>query len=250
GRLPFVGKSEAEIVSALLKERHTPATKINKQTPGRLSAVIDRALEKEPERRYRSMEEMISALRQAIVEAHGGNRLGVAMFGRLYKGAAATILVIASAGVLYHFWPRQAQSHAIRSIAVLPFKPLTVDSRDEALEMGMADTLITRLSGLKQLVVRPISAVRRYAVPEQDASAASREQRVDAELDGSMQKSGERIRETVRLMNVADGRQLWADEFEEKFTDIFAVQDSIAQRVAAELAGTFTGQEKEQLAKR
>jgi serine/threonine-protein kinase len=137
-----------------------------------------------------------------------------------------------------------------KSIAVLPFKPLLAASRDESLEIGMADTLITKLGGLRQIIVRPVSAVRKYAGLEQDPVAAGREQRVDAVLDGTIQKSGERIRVTVRLLSAADGQQLWADKFEEEFTDIFSVEDSISERVAAALAVTLTGADKKQLTKR
>jgi DNA-binding winged helix-turn-helix (wHTH) protein/TolB-like protein/Flp pilus assembly protein TadD len=138
----------------------------------------------------------------------------------------------------------------IRSIAVLPFKPLVADSRDESLEMGMADTLITRLSNSRQMIVRSMGAVRRYAGLEQDPVAAAREQGVDAVLDGSLQKSGERVRVTVRLISAANGQQLWDDKFDEKFTDIFSVQDSISERVAGALAVKLTGEEQKQLTKR
>jgi TolB-like protein/Flp pilus assembly protein TadD len=151
-----------------------------------------------------------------------------------------------------HTSPSQApaQSPTEKSIAVLPFKPLLAASRDESLEIGMADTLITKLGSLRQIIVRPVSAVRKYAGLEQDPVAAGREQRVDAVLDGTIQKSGERIRVTVRLLSAADGQQLWADKFEEEFTDIFSVEDSISERVAAALAVTLTGGDKKQLTKR
>jgi TolB-like protein/Tfp pilus assembly protein PilF len=143
-----------------------------------------------------------------------------------------------------------ATSIPAKSIAVLPFKPLLAASRDESLEIGMADTLIMKLGNLRQIIVRPVSAVRKYAGLEQDPVAAGREQRVDAVLDGTVQKSGERIRVTVRLLSAADGQQLWADKFEEEFTDIFSVEDSISERVAAALAVTLTGADKKQLTKR
>ncbi len=146
--------------------------------------------------------------------------------------------------------PAGATSIPAKSIAVLPFKPLLAASRDESLEIGIADTLITKLGNLRQIIVRPVSAVRKYAGLEQDPVAAGREQRVDAVLDGTLQKSGERIRVTVRLLSAVDGLQLWADKFEEEFTDIFSVEDSISERVAAALAVTLTGADKKQLTKR
>lgn len=136
------------------------------------------------------------------------------------------------------------------SIAVLPFKPLATEARDESLELGMAETLITALGNIRQITVRPISAVRQYTALDQDALKAGREQRVDAVLEGSIQKLGDRLRVTVRLLRVQDGVQLWADKFDQNSTDIFLIQDSISERVAETLAVRLTGQQKELLNKR
>jgi DNA-binding winged helix-turn-helix (wHTH) protein/TolB-like protein/Flp pilus assembly protein TadD len=146
--------------------------------------------------------------------------------------------------------PKRPVTVMPKSIAVLPFKPLVPDGRDESLEMGMADTLITRLSSLKQLMVRPMSAVRNYSRLDQDPVEAGREQRVEAVLEGSLQRAGDKIRVTVRLVSVPEGTLLWADKFDEKFSDIFAVQDSISEKVAATLAIKLSGDEQNQLAKR
>ncbi len=138
----------------------------------------------------------------------------------------------------------------VESIAVLPFKPLVPESRDEALELGMADTLITKLSNSTTLIVRPISSVRRYGGVEQDPVAAGRELAVDAVLDGTIQRWGNRIRVAARLVSVRDNKTLWADQFDRAFGDIFDVQDSISERAAAELLPRLTGEQKEALAKR
>lgn len=155
-----------------------------------------------------------------------------------------------AAWLIFHQRPAaETSSRPIRSIAVLPFKPLNIDSRDESLEMGMAETLITRLSNLQQLVVRPMSAVRKYTDLQQDPVKAGQEIQAEAVLDGSIQKAGERVRVTVRLVDVKNGRPLWAEQFDESFTDIFKVQDSIAERVTNALTLELSRQEKEQLAK-
>ena len=123
----------------------------------------------------------------------------------------------------------------IKILAVLPFKPLVVEKRDEALELGMADTLISKLSNGEGMIVRPFGAIRGYNSWDQDSLKAGRELGVEAVLDGSIQTSGERIRVSARLFRTNDGKQLWAGQFDEKLTDIFAVQDSISERVAAAL---------------
>lgn len=137
-----------------------------------------------------------------------------------------------------------------RTLAVLPFKPLAANSSDEYLELGMADALITRLSNLKEIVVRPTSSVLKYAAAGQDPIAAGRELSVDAVLDGSVQRSGDTIRVTVRLVRVGDGVPLWADKFDENFTNIFSVQDSISERMARALTLNLSGEEKNKITKR
>jgi DNA-binding winged helix-turn-helix (wHTH) protein/TolB-like protein/Flp pilus assembly protein TadD len=153
----------------------------------------------------------------------------------------------------YYFWSKHAPSNVtppIKSIAVLPFKPLLAGSRDESLEMGMADSLIARLSNIREITVRPISSVRKYTALEQDPVAAGREQRVDAVLDGQIQTAAEKVRVTVQLLRVADGTPIWSSQFDEKMTDIFTVQDSISERVAAAFAVTLTNEEQRGLTKR
>src|SRR5215813_3900316 len=174
-----------------------------------------------------------------------GNRLSI--------GLISLAVILAIVITAYSFWSKRTPSTAtpqIKSIAVLPFKPLLANSRDESLEMGMADTLITRLSNIRELNVRPISSVRKYNSLEQDAIAAGREQRVDAVLDGRIQRAGEKIRVTVRLLRVGDGVQMWASQFDDKMTDIFTVQDSISERVTKALAMTLTNEEQRGLKKR
>jgi DNA-binding winged helix-turn-helix (wHTH) protein/TolB-like protein/tetratricopeptide (TPR) repeat protein len=168
----------------------------------------------------------------------------------IFSAALVAVAAIALGLLIYRSRPSQPRPLArITSIAVLPFKPLVAENRDESLELGMADTLIARLSNIREISVRPISAVRRYAGLEQDAVAAGREQRVDAVIDGQIQKSGEKIRVTVRLVRVADGVPMWTNQFDENMSDIFRVQDSISERVTGVLALKLTGEEKERLAR-
>lgn len=168
----------------------------------------------------------------------------------LFVSAVAALLLLIIAGVAAYKYFGNSPPRNIKSIAVLPFKPLVAENRNESLEMGMADTLIAKLGNLNEISVRPISAVRRYASIEQDALAAGREQQVDAVLDGQIQKSGDKIRVTVRLVRVADGRLIWTNQFDEPAADIFRLQDSISARVADSLALKLSGNEKNRLTKR
>jgi DNA-binding winged helix-turn-helix (wHTH) protein/TolB-like protein/Flp pilus assembly protein TadD len=139
------------------------------------------------------------------------------------------LLVILSAA---YFWNTSSRESPLRTIAVLPFKPMAAGNRDEILEMGMADTLIARLSDDSEMVVRSLGSVRRYGGLEQDPITAGRELGVESVLDGSLQRVGDQIRVNVRLVRTTDGASLMSETFDEKFTDIFSVQDRIARKAA------------------
>jgi DNA-binding winged helix-turn-helix (wHTH) protein/TolB-like protein len=122
------------------------------------------------------------------------------------------------------------------TLAVLPFKPLVMEGRDELLEVGMADSLIARLSTIGGLVVRSVGSVRRYAGPDQDLARAARELDVAWIVDGSLQRRGEQLHVTARLLSVADGTAAWSGSFDERVTGIFDVQDAISEKIARVLA--------------
>ena len=142
------------------------------------------------------------------------------------------------------------QAPLAKSIAVLPFKPLVAASADPALEMGMTDALISKLSNIRQITVRPTSSVMKYTREGLDMRAVGAELKVEMLLDGTVQRAGDRIRLSVQLVRVSDGTPMWADKFDKEFTDIFAVQDAIAEKVASALALQLTGEERQGLAKR
>src|ERR1043165_135507 len=156
-----------------------------------------------------------------------------------YVAAAIAAVVLAALGfTLFH---RRAPQ--TRSLAVLPFKSLGGND-DAYLGLGMADVLITRLSNVHGLVVR------RAPRADQDPLAAGRDLRTDSVLDGTIQHTADPVRATVRLWSVNDGRTVWGDELDEKFTGIFAVEDAIAERLASALALQLSPAERQQLTRR
>jgi DNA-binding winged helix-turn-helix (wHTH) protein/TolB-like protein/Flp pilus assembly protein TadD len=166
---------------------------------------------------------------------------------------ASLALAVVVAVLLYFLVlrkPEQGAGRAIKSIAVLPFKSLGADGADEYLGVGIAETLTTRLSSLKLLTVRPTSAVLKYTASEQGTVVAGQELGVDSMLEGSIRRVGERVRVTARLVSVREGSLLWADKFDDNFTDIFKVEDSISGRVVEALALKLSGKQQESLTRR
>ncbi len=131
-------------------------------------------------------------------------------------------------------------AESMHSLAVLPFQVIGARNDDEFLGEGAADALVTKLGNIESIVVRPTSATDRYRKSSLPPMAIGKEQGVDAVLDGRIQHIGDRVRLTVQLVRVRDGNELWADAFDEKFTDIFALEDRVSDRVVRALKVRLT----------
>lgn len=139
------------------------------------------------------------------------------------------------------------------SLAILPLKRLQSGDPTTSgnfLSVGLADALITRLSNLRHLIVRPTSSVLKYAREETDALAAGKALQVSYVLDGRILTAGERTRITVQLINVRTAAPEWAAQFDERGTDLLELQDLIAAQLTQEIARKITGKEQQQLARR
>ena len=168
-------------------------------------------------------------------------------------GLIIALVVLAAALVL--LWNRSRTNEAVAnlqvtSIGVLPFKPITAGESDESLGVGMASAVVTKLLSIKKLTIRPATAVSGNSEARKGPVEIGRELQVDAVLDGKIQRAGERIRVTAQLINTKDGSTVWSESFDERFTDLFAVQDEIAGRVAAALALKITPSGQERISKR
>jgi DNA-binding winged helix-turn-helix (wHTH) protein/TolB-like protein len=164
--------------------------------------------------------------------------------------SVAVALILLGMVGLAALWSSRAKtgSGSIRSIAVLPLKPIA--ATDTVLSLGLADALISQLGQSKDLVVRPISSVSRYASEEFDAIAVGKTLDVDAVIDGSYQRSNDQIRVSIRLVRVADGGQIWAGSYVRGEGDIFNLQDDIATAAAASLSVGLNQHERDAMLKR
>lgn len=137
----------------------------------------------------------------------------------------------------------------VKSLAVLPFMQSGGGYYDY-MGLGIADSLITKLSNLNKIKVRPTSSVIKYSNQSDDVSQIGRELGVEAVLEGSVRRDGDKVRITVQLVRVEDGSPLWAEKFDDTFTGIFQIEDSMSRRVAESLLLKLTGEEKAVLTKR
>jgi eukaryotic-like serine/threonine-protein kinase len=201
GTRAFVGVSQAEILSAVLRDE-PPAISATRSVPTPIEAVVRRCLTKDAGGRFANALEVLNALEQAV----------------------------ASRPPRVPIPSNSATPH--RSVAVLPFRDLTREAKVPHLGLGLADATITELARHRALFVRPTSAILRYETQQVDPLEAGRALGVDAVVDGSFQRSSSRLRVTVQLLATADGRPLWATTIDTTEDDIFRVQDEVSRNIA------------------
>ncbi len=173
-----------------------------------------------------------------------------------FKWMVGAALAVLAAGGIWLWLGRsdsvvtsRTDAPAVRSIAVLPFQFVNGETQNDGLELGLTESLINRLSGLRNVSIRPIAAVKKFAIADRDVTAIAESLQVDSVLEGNIQIDGNRIRLTVRLLNAKNGTTIWNERIDENFADIFAVQDKISNRVANSLEIALNDKEKTQLAK-
>jgi DNA-binding winged helix-turn-helix (wHTH) protein/TolB-like protein/lipopolysaccharide biosynthesis regulator YciM len=193
--------------------------------------------------------------RQPVLELSAATSVTLAETRRPWRtvfllAALAVVIVSIVVAVWLASKPKPIQTISdVRSLAVLPFKSLGAPNNDEALELGLTDALITKLSNLNPVIVRPTSAILKYANSTEKLSAIGQELGVEALLEGRVQRAGDRIRITVQLVQTENESPVWAESFDEQFTNIFAVQTTISERVSRALALQLTREQRQQLVK-
>ena len=165
--------------------------------------------------------------------------------------AALLVALFGAAGFLgYQNWQAKTSVSEIKSIAVLPFKTINGEKTDEHQGLGLADVLITRLSNIKEINVRPTNAVLSFENQEQDSIVYGEKLNVDAVLEGTIYRTNDKVRVTARLLKVSDQSPIWAGQFETTLHDELRLQDEIALQLVDALALNLSGSEKNALTKR
>jgi TolB-like protein/Tfp pilus assembly protein PilF len=167
--------------------------------------------------------------------------------------AAAVLLAVGVAAFGYGLRGRSSPPPATgvrRSVAVLPFIPLGRETQDDDyIALGIAEALISELSAFPTIAVPPLSATSRYG-GERDPIVAGRDLGTELVLDGAIQRSADRLRINVSLVRVADGVLVWTDRFDTPWTDVFRVEDSIAEQVGRALAAVLSGEGRARVLRR
>jgi serine/threonine protein kinase len=255
GQRPFDGNSSAAVAGALMRDSPKPAAELRSALPEALLEILERCLEKDPDLRYQSAEEVRSALEEVQLQLASGRVASARPRSpKRYHLRSALVAVVSLVVVLAGFalwrWmiePSVTGGPVIDSLVVLPLKNLSGDPEQEYFVDGMTEALITDLSKISALKVISRSSSMRYRDSDKPLADIARELEVEAVVEGSVQREGERVGITAQLIEAATDRNLWADRYERDVTSILRLQGEIARAIAAEVRIALTPEETDLL---
>jgi serine/threonine protein kinase/tetratricopeptide (TPR) repeat protein len=259
GRRPFAGGSMVELGSAILRDAPPDLTTLRADLPEGLMRVVSRCLEKDPAARFQTMRDVHDALSTVSAAAsdrrarsgHGTQRrwrpLGIAaglviLLGGAYLVARSGILLPGGSA------PEGAVQTRIRSIAVLPLDNYSGDPSQDYFAEGMTDELTADLARISQIrVISRGSAMQFKGAQRPPTPEIAKVLDVDAVVEGSVVRAGDRVRITAQLIDARADRHLWAQSFERQSKDVLELQAELASAIAREIHVQLTPAERSRL---
>jgi serine/threonine protein kinase/Tfp pilus assembly protein PilF len=211
GRQAFTGSTSAVIFNEILSKAPTAPMRLNPELPGQLEQIINKALEKDRKLRYQSASDLRTDL-QRLKRDHDSGR----------KAAAA-------------------EPTRTPSLAVLPFTDMSPGKENEYFSDGLTEEIINALAQVPGLKVIARTSAFAFKGKHEDIRRVAESLGVANVLEGSVRKSGNRLRITAQLITAADGSHLWSERYDRDMTDVFAIQDEISQAIADKLRIQLSG---------
>jgi eukaryotic-like serine/threonine-protein kinase len=260
GERAFRGNTPADTLSAILTREPPPLAGTNSKITPPLDRIIERCLKKDPKERFQSVEDVGSALKalsgapasvrhssvQSNVSPRKMSRGQAILVSGLALLAIFALLVASNVGGVRD---RAAGAGHIQSLAVLPLANLSGDSAQDYFADGMTEAMITELAQISGLRVISRTSVMQYKGGKKSLPEIARELHVDSVLEGSVLRSGEKVRITAQLIQATPERHLWAKSYESDLRDVMAVQSEVARSVAGEIRIKLTASEEARLQK-
>ncbi len=268
GRAPFEGTTTTDTIVSILEREPLPLAQVSRNIPAELQRIVTKALAKKQEERYQTANDLAADLKRLKRDFEAGAssvpaqsmplvRTSRGVFARAWFNALVGVLALGLlvAGYLFRgrFFSEEAPKASAEQItlAVLPFRILNKEAEDISfLSLGFPDAIITRLANVRQIRLRPTSAILRYENQNVDAQEAGRALSSDYVVMGTVQKAEERLRLSVQLLRASDGAPIWGGQYDEPRANLLDLQDSIAGQVATALKIKMTAAEQERLLRR
>jgi len=289
GQRAFTGENAVDVIGAILHKEPTPLNQLAPELPHEIERIINKTLRKDPDVRYQTAGDLLTDLKDAKQELEFQDKLERAVAPQSQRPETQTIFlpatdgqrsptlptssaefitqevkkhklgvmvgslfVVALLGVgLWFFYFRvSAANKTISSIAVLPFQNKSSDADTDYLSDGLAESLIYRLSQLPNLKVSPTSAVMRYKGKELDAQLIAKELGVQAVMSGRMIQRGENLSISVELVDAANNKIIWGEQYERKMSDLLTTQREIATTITEKLQLKLSGENAKGITKK
>ena len=263
GRQAFTGTTSAVIFDAILHKAPTSPVRLSPEISAELERILNKALEKDRDLRYQGAAELRADLKRLKRDTDSGRSAavsaatGVALppptpaarpWWRIKTvaagGGVAAIALLALAAWLML---APARGKAITSVAVLPFANLGGDRSAEYLSDGITEGVINSLSRLPQLRVMARTTVFRYKGREDDPQKVGRDLGVGAVVVGRLRPRGDLLTVQAELVDVANGSQLWGEQYNRRMADIFTLQQDIAKDISEKLRLRLSNEQQKQL---
>jgi eukaryotic-like serine/threonine-protein kinase len=246
GRRPFVSDYSEELVYMILREEPEAVMKLRSDVPSALVQILEKALQKDRELRYRSAEEMLHDLtelqREELTARHGLMPRNAAILKRpgMYGVLAVLILVLIISLVYFN----RVQEERIISIAVLPLENLSGDPDQEYFADGMTDALISNLSKIRSLHVISRNSAMFYKNVRQSAAVIAADLNVDYIVTGTVLREADRVRISIHLIEGATDKLIWSDSYDHYLSDVLTLQREAARDIVNEIRVTLTPHEE------
>ncbi|HEX3235075.1 MAG TPA: protein kinase [Gemmatimonadales bacterium] len=249
GEPPYTGPTAHAVIAKRIGDPIPSVRRIRESVSPALDAALTRALAKAPADRFATGAELSAALRHGLTAA-GANPPAVPARRLVAIAAAAVLAVSAGAYLLGRRQPSTGPPSGPIALAVLPFRSIGAADDSGVLGIGIPDAIITHLAAVRQIRLRPTSAILRYAGQDPDPREAGRTLAVDYLLAGTVQPAGDRLRVSVQLLRSNDGSPLWGAHYDLARQDLLTLQDSIAERVSGALSIRMSAAEHARLYRR
>jgi serine/threonine-protein kinase len=241
GIRPFEGEYDQAVVYSILNADPESVRVMNRQIPPAIEMIVEKALEKNPDRRYQSAEEVLAELEPLSVAVGTadtgatGFRLARRHRKLLFRtvSAAAAVVVVA----VFFLWRSDSAESLPVSIAVLPLTGGSPSGDPEWFLDGMTDAVITELAQIDNLRVISRNSAMRYKETTKSLSEIGKELNVQYLVEGSVVKEGDSVTITARLAEAGTDQYVWGDRYESEMAGVADIQTRIAGAVAKEIQG-------------
>ena len=253
GKKAFQRPSGAETMAAILKEETAAPSESGIRVAPILDSIVQHCLEKSPDARFQSAHDVAFALGQvgtgtAVSAVEPAPPIRSNRRVAIFAGIGAAVLLVAIAAVV--LLRRMPETATTKSVAVLPFVNMSSDKENEYFSDGVAEDLITALSKISGLHVAARTSSFAFKGKNEDVREIGKLLDVGAVLEGSVAKSGDRVRITAQLIDTQNGYHLWSETYDRDLKDVFAVRSQLAQTVAEALQVRLLAGERQALEKK